>query len=310
MQRSKRRLYETGGEDRNENTQEDNRHKANHGPRLDSHVKSDKSSAQSAQNPVHAIKKSCSQGLQDSDLAVGVLGKEPVLEKRVQGMRIVGLTGSIACGKSAVCRLLQLSDPEAEVVDLDSLAHELLAPGASATRLVAARFPEVMTADGSVDRVRLGERIFANVADRRWLNSVTHWRIAVLLARRLLLCWLRGLRTVVLDAPLLFETGLHRVCFTAIVCVAAAPEVQLDRLMKRDGISEVQALRKINAQMSSRDKERRSEFVIDNSSSLESSRLQTARIVAAIKPRWGLSRWWLLVAVLAIVADVAKKWAN
>ncbi len=213
-------------------------------------------------------------------------------------MRVVGLTGSIACGKSTVARLLTEADPTVEVLDLDALAHEVLP--ALAPR-IAARFPEAVRADGTVDRARLGERVFADAADRRWLDGLTHWRIGLLLARRLLGCWLRGVRTVVLDAPLLFETGLHRLCFAGAICVAAAPAVQLQRLMARDGIAEPLARQKIAAQLSSREKESRSEFVVDNSRSEEAARRQVERVAAVLRARWGLPRWWQLASPLLLL---------
>jgi dephospho-CoA kinase len=213
-------------------------------------------------------------------------------------MRVVGLTGSIACGKSTVARLFAEEDPGVEVIDLDSLGHEVLPALASR---IAARFPEAVRPDGTLDRARLGERVFSNPADRRWLNGLTHWRIAVLLARRLLGCWFRGVPTVLLDAPLLFETGLHRLCFSGVVCVSASPHVQLQRLVARDSISEAQAQEKIASQLSGLEKARRSEFEVDNSQAPEASRAQVRRVAAVLRRRWGLPRVWVIGLMLLVV---------
>ena len=81
-------------------------------------------------------------------------------------MRLVGLTGSIGCGKSTVCSLIE----EGDVINLDEIAHELLRAGTGATKLVAARFPDCVASDGSIDRQLLGPKIFSSVSDRKWLN--------------------------------------------------------------------------------------------------------------------------------------------
>jgi dephospho-CoA kinase len=220
-------------------------------------------------------------------------------------MRVVGLTGSIACGKSTVARLLAEEDTSVTVIDLDSLAHDILPSLASR---IAARFPEAVRPDGTVDRVRLGERVFSNAADRRWLNGLTHWRIALRLALRLLGCWLRSVPLVVLDAPLLFETGLHRLCFSGIVCVATTPAVQLQRLVARDAISEQAALAKIAAQMSGEEKARHSEFVVDNTGSSEAARAQVRRVAGVLRRRWGLPRPWTVGLLTALLVCWVRRW--
>jgi dephospho-CoA kinase len=92
---------------------------------------------------------------------------------------LVGLTGSIACGKTAVSGMMT-SRKGVVAINLDELAHEILRKGTRAAMLVAERFPDVVT-NGEVDRTLLGPKIFNSVTDRRWLNGVMHWRIGMTL---------------------------------------------------------------------------------------------------------------------------------
>lgn len=213
-------------------------------------------------------------------------------------MRVVGLTGSIGCGKSSVAKMMR----DADVLNLDELAHELLQKGTSAAALISARFPDCVAADGSIDRMLLGPKIFASDADRRWLNSIMHWRIAVLLAKHLLWLWLiRGSSMVVLDAPLLFETGLNNICFSGAVCVTTSLEVQMARLVSRDNISLELAQQKIAAQMSSQEKAKRSTYVIDNSGTLQETAVQVDAIMEKLRSKAGVSRWVLVALMLGAI---------
>lgn len=217
-------------------------------------------------------------------------------------MLLVGLTGGIACGKSTVVRMLQEEGVHA-VVDCDLIAREVVEPGSGAYRAIVDRFPGVVDEKGgSLNREKLGEIVFKDREARRFLNGVTHWRIGLVLVKRLFWLWLRGESLVILDAPLLYESGLNRICSTT-VCVVADQQEQLQRLMDRDGIDESLALLKIEAQMSSEEKAKRSKFKIVNSGTLEETKQQVQVIAKTLKshPRALWSHRWTIVATVVFV---------
>lgn len=193
---------------------------------------------------------------------------------------IAGLTGGIACGKSTVSRLL--AQRGAALVDADEVAREVVAPGSDGlAELVAAFGPDILRADGTLDRERLGARVFSDPAARARLNEITHPRIAVLSLLRLQQARDTGAPVVVYDAALLFETGRAE-AFRPLVVVTAPREVQSARLMARDGLSAEQALARIDSQMPVAEKARRADHVIDNGGTLA----QTEAQVEALWRKW------------------------
>ena len=173
---------------------------------------------------------------------------------------LVGLTGGIASGKSTVSR--QLAALGCRLVDADVLAREVVAPGEPAWRAIVEEFgPDVARPDGQLDRKRLGALVFADPARRKVLEGITHPAIA---ARRqaILDAWAAegfdGL--VVLDIPLLIEVGAAA-HVDRVVLVYAEPEVQLARLMGRDGFDRAEAERRVASQMPLAEKVRHAHFV-------------------------------------------------
>ena len=180
-------------------------------------------------------------------------------------MHVVGLTGGIACGKSTVSAYLA-SRPGVEIVDLDLIARDVVEVGRPAWRAVVAAFPECQLADGSIDRKKLGDLVFADASLRRKLGRAINKWIAFSLVCALLSALLRplGPRTLVIDAPLLFETPpLPKLCCETI-CVAVSPAVQEARLRKRDACSADAARKRIAAQMPVAEKVRRATRTIWN----------------------------------------------
>jgi dephospho-CoA kinase len=112
---------------------------------------------------------------------------------------------------------------------------------------------------------------------------------------------------VVLDAPLLYETGLYRVAFSGTVCVVTSLEMQLSRLTARDNVPRSLAQKKIDAQMPSEEKAKRSEFVIDNSGTLQETRVQVDAVMEKINRRWGLTRWILVVFLVPILWIIIRR---
>jgi dephospho-CoA kinase len=195
-------------------------------------------------------------------------------------MRLIGLTGGIATGKSTVARLL--AGRGAALVDADLLAREVVAPGSPALGEIATAFgPEVLTPAGELDRAALGAVVFADPAQRHRLEAITHPRIGALMGERIAAALGSAAPLVVADIPLLFEGGRGELV-EGVLLVDAPEEVQLSRLMLRDGIDEAAARARIAAQMPLAEKRRRATWVIDNAGSPES----TAGQVAAWWERW------------------------
>jgi dephospho-CoA kinase len=178
----------------------------------------------------------------------------------------VGLTGGIACGKSRVLR--RLSAAGFETIDLDRIAHEVTAPGGDAYRDVVAAFgPGVLAQDGSLDRKRLGEAVFADPAARARLNAIVHPRVRDEEARRVALRPDHGNRVVVTDAALLVEAGVH-LRFDRLVVVHCPPGEQLRRVMQRDGLDLEAARARVDSQMPVDEKRRFAHIEVDASGSL------------------------------------------
>jgi dephospho-CoA kinase len=162
---------------------------------------------------------------------------------------VVGLTGGIATGKSTAAAALARRG--APVLRADDLAREVVRPGTPVLEAIREAFgPEVLLPDGSLDRAAMARRVFSDPEARRRLEALTHPAI-----RARAEAWIgearrRGAPAVVYEVPLLFEVGLHRPGggIDRIWVVAARPEVQLERLMRRDGLAEAEARARLAAQ--------------------------------------------------------------
>lgn len=190
-------------------------------------------------------------------------------------IRVVGLTGGIASGKSTVSRILR--ELGVDVIDADVLAREVVEPGTPGLQQVAARFPGVLGPDGQLDRARLGARIFFDAVERAALNAILHPLIQEEFKRRTAALERQGKSLVVYDAALLIENGLHRK-MDAVVVVNSPEEVQRQRLMERNGLSREEADARIASQMPLREKVQHATWVVDNGGGLESTRAQVERI--------------------------------
>lgn len=195
---------------------------------------------------------------------------------RPDGVRIIGLTGGIATGKSTVARFLE--ENGAVVIDADSLSREAVAPGSRALdRIVALFGADMLLPDGSLDRKRLGRVVFADLDKRRQLEEILHPEIRRLADERIDSLAAEGHGVVFYMAPLLIESGAtDRV--DEIWVVTVRPEVQRERLMARDNIGLEEAERIIASQMPLDEKERHGRFVIDNSGTQEQTRQMLADI--------------------------------
>jgi dephospho-CoA kinase len=172
---------------------------------------------------------------------------------------ILGLTGSIGMGKSTASKTLRrLGVP---LFDADAVVHRLLAPGGAAVGPVEAAFPGVRDEAGAIDRQRLGRRVFRDPPALRRLEGILHPMVRR--AERRFVARARARRSplVVLDIPLLFETGSVERCDFALV-VSAPLRLQRERVMRRPGMSESRFADILRAQIPDREKRRRADFVV------------------------------------------------
>ena len=186
-------------------------------------------------------------------------------------MRIIGLTGGIACGKSTVSS--ELCARGAAIIDADALTRELSQPNAPIFNAYVARFGrKIVRADGTLDRAAIAARVFADPAVRAEVDAIAHPLIRTAAEERLRAERAAGRRAAVLDVPLLFEAGWD--AFADEVWVVALPQgAQLARLLSRDtAMSEAEARARIAAQMPLAEKCARADIVIDNSGTLEETR--------------------------------------
>jgi dephospho-CoA kinase len=172
----------------------------------------------------------------------------------------VALTGGIATGKSYV--LDQFRRRGVPCLDADELAHGVMAAGTEATTAIAARFgSEMLAADGSVDRTRLGPVVFADAGARRDLEAIVHPAVYRAITAGLRAFELTGTPPVaIVDVPLLYETGAHDK-FDKVVVTTCLPETQIERLVAR-GLTEAAARQRLAAQLPTGEKAGRADFVI------------------------------------------------
>ena len=186
-------------------------------------------------------------------------------------MKIIGLTGGIACGKSTVSRALRALG--AAIIDADALAHELSQPEQPIFNAYVERFGrEIVTAGGTLDRAAIAARVFADPAVRAEVDAIAHPLIRTAAEERLRVTRAEGKKAAVLDVPLLFEAGWD-VLADEVWVVALPAEEQLARLLARDkSMSEGEARARISAQMPLAEKCARADIVIDNSGTVKETR--------------------------------------
>jgi dephospho-CoA kinase len=186
-------------------------------------------------------------------------------------MRIIGLTGGIGSGKSTVSVMLKALG--ATVVDADEGARVVVEPGQPALQEIRDRFgDDVFAADGRLDRGRLADLVFADERARENLNAITHPRVRAWMATQMQAAAEAGAPAVVLDIPLLFESGLTA-GLDEIVVVWCPPETQVIRAVSR-GLREEDVRARLRAQMPIDEKRAKATTVIDNSGSRAETKTQ------------------------------------
>ena len=191
---------------------------------------------------------------------------------------IIGLTGGIACGKSAVSQTLQKFG--ATTLDLDEVTRWLSEPGGVLFEIYVRHFGEkILTATGQLDKKKIGEIIFNQPEERMWLNSATHPILLNETRQFLVDCLEADVKFVVLEVPLLFQAGWEILC-DEVWAVSLNRSKQINRLMTRDKLTKVQALARINSQMSTAEICSRADVVIKTGKNFSHTHKQ---IVAALE---------------------------
>lgn len=175
---------------------------------------------------------------------------------------IIGLTGGTGCGKSTAAAYLQKKG--AYIIDADKIARRITAPGTPALAEIAAAFQDVLLPEGALDRKKLGALVFSDAEALNKLNHITHTYI-IKDIENLLLASSRPL--TVIDAPLLYECGLERLC-TVCIGVLASRSRRLQRIMERDGLSEAEAGHRIDTQPPDAYYRARCRYIIENDGNL------------------------------------------
>lgn len=251
-------------------------------------------------------------------------------------MLLIGLTGSIATGKSTTAALLTSPPYSLPLIDADILARKAVEPGTWGYRRIVSTFGDTTSdlllpasdplsggrEDGPngkgrpLNRPALGRRVFGNsderVADRKKLNAIVHPAVRFYMLRSVLYYYLKGHWAVVLDIPLLFESGLDQFCSTVVVVAVSDPKMQMQRLRDRDPhLSAEDAENRVKSQVDVREKAKRAEmrgegrgFVLYNDGGKEDLEVQLKDVMGRIRsssPKW----WgWLLLLCPPLMSTV------
>ncbi|XWS76535.1 hypothetical protein CRYUN_Cryun01aG0185000 [Craigia yunnanensis] len=222
-------------------------------------------------------------------------------------MRIVGLTGGIASGKSTASSVFKYN--HIPVVDADVIARDVLKKGTGGYKKVVVAFgSDILQDDGQVDRLKLGRIVFSDASKRQLLNRLLAPYISSGIFLEILKLWIKGHKVIILDIPLLFEAKMDK-WTKPIVVVWVDPETQLQRLIERDNSTEEDARNRINAQMSLDLKRNQADIIIDNTGSLQDLQERFREVLLHVKRPLTWTEFWLsregaLSALLGVIIGV------
>ncbi len=189
------------------------------------------------------------------------------------------LTGGIATGKSSVCNILKLHG--FSIIDADKIAHEVLREN---TKEIEKLFGKEYLKDGEVNRRKLGELIFSDKESKEKLENLLHPKIEEKIKKQAL--YLEGFKVpYIVDIPLFFETG-ERYNIKPIVVVYAPKELQIERLVKREGYDLSHAKDRVSSQIDIEEKKKRADFVIDNSKNLKHLQKEIDRFLDFLRGKY------------------------
>jgi dephospho-CoA kinase len=194
---------------------------------------------------------------------------------------IAGLTGGIASGKSTVAAML--AEAGARIVDADRIAHQVVLKGGPAWQDIVDHFGSgILARDGQIDREALGAIVFSDTEAKKALNGIVHPRVFETMAQEIQsLAEAHPGDLIIMDVPLLIESGLH--ASLPIVILVYVPEtMQQERLMRRDGLNAADAAARIRAQMPIDAKRAHAHYIVDNTGDLDATRRQVLDIYRKI----------------------------
>ncbi len=210
----------------------------------------------------------------------------PADGRKTSAVHVFGLTCGISSGKSFVAA--RFAERGVAIVDADALARDVPTPGSEALDLIVVAFgSDVLASDGTLDRKALARKVFGDPERVARLNAIMHPRIYALAAERSAGHAARGEPLVCYEAALLVENGLAP-AFRPLVVVAASPEAQLARAMKRDGASESEVRARLDAQLPLAEKARVADIVIDNDRSLDALRASADSALKSVCQKTGV----------------------
>ncbi len=185
---------------------------------------------------------------------------------------IIGLTGGIASGKSTVSNMLK--EKGFTVIDADIAARAVVEPGRSALKEIVRQFGfGVLTEEGTLDRAKMGSIVFQDKEKRKQLNEIVHPAVRQWMLAEKSKAMEAGKKTIFYDIPLLFESKLTWMVDKTLL-VYVEPDIQLERLMKRNGFTEQEAKARIQSQMPITEKRKLADKIIDNSRTIEETTKQ------------------------------------
>lgn len=195
-------------------------------------------------------------------------------------MRLVGLTGGIASGKSTISNLFKSNG--IPVIDADIVARNVVQKGTRGWKKIINAFGnDILLENGEIDRARLGQMVFSDPVKRQILNRLLAPHISSGILWEIIKLWMKGCKVIILDIPLLFETKLDR-WTNPVIVVWVDPQTQIERLMSRDGCSQEQAQNRINAQLALDWKKSEADIVINNSGLLDDTKEQFREVLKQV----------------------------
>lgn len=194
--------------------------------------------------------------------------------------KIYGLTGGIGSGKSTFGSMLR--ELGATIIDADQVAREAVKPGTPALVEITNAFgPDVLNADGTLNRETLGDIVFTDPEARETLNAIIHPRIAAISAERMMQAVQDAAGPIFYEAALLVENNAYQQ-FAGLVVVTASREAQLSRIMQRNGLTVEDAEARVNAQLPLEEKERLADYVISNDGTIDELRARAEELMRTL----------------------------
>jgi len=196
-------------------------------------------------------------------------------------VKLVGLTGGIASGKSTVAAVLRRLG--ASIVNADELSREVVQPGQDAWNEITKSFgSDILQEDMTLDRKKLRKIVFDNPEARKKLEAIIHPRVRALAEKRIGELAASGSSVIVYEVPLLFEAQIH-LWLRPVILVACDIETQKKRLLERDHLTELEAQQHLDAQMSLAEKRKLADYVIENDTTLEELEQQVRAVLQKIQ---------------------------